>query len=67
MVSMNYLFECPKCGYQEVRKIGDVRPDPKEFKKCPRCGSFMENRGTDIDYSKIFLNNLVTFFTSKFK
>ena len=67
MFSVEYLFECPKCAYQEVRKIGDVRPDPREFKKCPRCGSLMKMKGSDIDYSKIFINNFITFFTRKFK
>ena len=35
-VYQDILFICSECGYREVRRIGDVRPDPNELKPCPK-------------------------------
>ena len=41
-ISRYVVFVCTKCGYKEVRRIGDVRPDLNELKPCPKCGGMME-------------------------
>ena len=54
-VYQNLLFICNECGYQEVRCISDVRPDPNELKPCPKCGAVMESSEEESDITdKIF-------------
>ena len=43
------VFVCSECGRKEVRQIGDVRPDPNEFKPCPKCGAMMQATDEDPD------------------
>ena len=40
-INRRVMFVCENCGYKEVRTIGDVRPDLRELKPCPKCGSRM--------------------------
>ena len=60
MISQKFVFKCENCGYEEVRAIGDVRPDINELKPCPKCKGKMIK--TDKKEKNTFLDSLGKIF-----